>query len=408
MVSTIAAADNVLKIGYGKIHEQLDNFTVALKLMSKGSKHITGGNVEAQFAVHTGRTWGIGARNEYENLPAAGANTDARATVGLRYQYGTIEGSGQVFAQVQTDPQAFVDWMQREVEGIRQTMERDLNRQLYGDSTGTLALLTAGATTATVLNVDQTLWFERGQRLDVLTAETLGSPTPTSGLATGDVLTVASVDHDAGTITVTGGTVTAAVGSAVVLASYENGSRTTNWKKEWEGFGSIISETAPLHGINPATEPVWAAGYVESSVGTLTELDLTHFAQAIYSQGTKLTDFITGFGVANAYWQVLQGLRRYDGAERLKGGAQTPVFQSVLGDIPFTIDPAAPAGALYGVNRDEWFMNQVNDWQWLDKDGSKWHQVPFKDAWRATISKYANVGVYRRNAFGKLTGITVA
>lgn len=404
MPSNLTVADAVLKVGYGDIHEQLDSYTVALNLMGKGSKHITGGNKEAQFAVHTRRNWGIGARAEGGDLPAAGNNKDARASVFLKYQYGRIEGTGQVFAQVETNPQAFVNWMDREVKGIVETLKRDLNRQLYGDGTGTLALLTVAGAASTTLTVDNTLWFEIGQTVDVLTAATLVNPVPTSG-ATAQ-LEITGVDPVASTITVTGGTVTAAIGSAVVLASTVNGVRSTNWKNEWEGLGSIISTSSTLHNINPATEPRWKAGYVENSVGVLAEIDLTHLVQGIHQQGTKVTDLLTTYGVANAYWNTLQGLRRYNGMEKMKGGAETPVFQSLVGDLPITCDWACPKGTLYGVNREEWFLNQIGDWKWIDETGSRWQQVPNKDALSATVKKYANVGVYRRNSFGKLTGIT--
>jgi hypothetical protein len=406
MTSTIARADAVLKVGYGDIHEQLDEYTVALDLMGKGSKNITAGNVEAQFAIHTRRNWGIGARAEGEDLPAAGSNKDARASVFLRYQYGRIQGTGQVFAQVETNPQAFVNWMDREVKGIVETLKRDLNRQLYGDSTGTMALLTGAATAATTLTVDNVLWFEEDQVIDVLTAATLGNPVPTSGIVSGTILTISAIDPVASTITVTGGTVTAAVGSAVVLASRIGSTNTNNWKKEWEGLGSIISNTSTLHNINPTTEPRWKAGYVENSVGTLAEIDLTHLTQAIHRKGTKVTNLLTTYGVVNAYWNSLQGLRRYAGDEKLTGGATKPVFQSVFGDLPITCDWACPTGTMYAINKDEWFLNQVGDWKWIDETGSRWQQTDNKDILTATVRKYANVGVYRRNAFGKLTGIT--
>ena len=404
--STLTQADVILKVGYGDIHEQLDSYTVALNLMERGAKHITEGNKEAQFAVHTRRNWGIGSRNEGEDLPYAKANKDARASVFLKYHYGRIQGTGQVFAQVETKPQAFVNWMDREVKGIVETLKRDQNRQLYGDNTGTLALLTAAATGATTLTVDNVLWFEEDMDIDVLTASTLVNPVPTSGIVSGTIATITAVDEVASTITISGATVTAAIGSAVVLASRIGSTNTNNWKKENEGLGSIVSTTSTLHNINPATEPRWKAGYVENSVGVLAEIDLTHLVQAIHRKGTKVTDLLTTYGVVNAYWNALQGLRRYDGGEKLTGGATTPVFQSVFGDLPITCDWACPKGVLYGVNREEWFLNQIGDWKWIDETGSRWQQVDNRHEFSATVYKFANVGIYRRNAFGKLTGIT--
>jgi hypothetical protein len=400
MPSNLAIADAALKVGYGDMHEQLDERTVALQLLQKTNKHITKGNKEAQFGVRTRRSWGIGARNEYEDTPEALARKTARASVFLKYHYGVIEGSGQTFKQVATDPQAFVDWMDEEAKDILDTLKRDLNREFYGDGTGTIALLTNAPAGVTTFTVDSTLWLEAGMPIDVLTAATLGNPVPTKGNTA--KLIVEDVNATTNTITVSGGTVTAAAGSAVVLA----GSTANNWKKEWEGLGLIISNTSTLHGINPATEPVWKPGYVEASVGVLAEIDLTHLVQGIHKAGGEVTDLLTTPGAVNAYWSTLQGLRRYDGGEKLTGGVTEPVFQSIFGNLPITTDWACPPGTIYALNRNEMFLNQIDDWEWTEGTDGKWMPVVNKDAFRATVKKYSNFGVYRRNSFGKLTGVT--
>jgi hypothetical protein len=403
MANDLAAADAITKVGYGDMHEQMDNFVVALRLVKRGAKYIKDGNVEVQFATHMSRNQGIGARNEMDDLPSAGQNKDARATIRLKYQYGAIQGSGQVFKQVSTNTQGFIDWMGREVSGIKETLERDLNRQVYGDGTGTLALVTVAATAGTSFTVDDAHFVEIDMQIDVLTAATLGNATPTKGNTA--LLTVTGVNTTTNVITVSGGTVTAAVGSALVRAD----TGVNSWKKEWEGLG-LITGTGTLHNINPTTWPRWTPGYLESSVGTLAELDLTHLVQGVHQNGATITDLLTSYGVVNAYWNILQGKRQYtgDAVKNLSGGVTTPTFQSVFGDIPITPDWACPKGTVYGINKNEMWLHQLTDWEWLDKDGSMWDRVPNKDAWRAIIGQYSNIGVFRRNAFAKLTGITEA
>ena len=56
MASDLAAADAITKIGYGDIHDQLDDFVVALKFVERGAKHITPGNTEVQFATRMSRS----------------------------------------------------------------------------------------------------------------------------------------------------------------------------------------------------------------------------------------------------------------------------------------------------------------------------------------------------------------
>lgn len=403
MPSNLAVANAVTKIGYDDIHDQLDDYIVALQFIERGAKYINDANQEVQFAAKMGRTRGIGARKEGENLPTAGQGKNARASLFLKYQYGTIEGTGQVFKQVTGNATAFVDWMKTEMEDIKTSLRRDLNRQVYGDGTGTLAVLTAGATTATTMTLDDVHFLEVDMTIDVLTQATLGNAVPTLGNTA--ELTITAINTSTKVVTVTGGTVTAAIGSAVVLTS--NG--VNNWKKEWEGLGVIIG-TGILHNIDPSTFPKWVPGYIEGSVGTLAEIDLTHLTQGIHQVGGAVTDLLTTYGVVNAYWNTLQGLRRYDGSTKLVGGdasaSNKPVFQSIFGDVPITADWAAPAGYLAAINKKELYVHQLGDWDWMDKDASIWKQVSYKDAYRAHIFQYSNIGTFRRNSHGKLTGIT--
>ena len=404
MPSDMTAAAAITKIGYGEIHEQLDPYITALQLVDKGSKHITEANQEIQFAAHMQRSQGIGARNESEQLPTAGANKDARASMFLKYQYGRIQGTGQVFKQVASNTTGFIDWMGREVSSITDTLKRDLNRQIYGDGTGTLATVLATATAATVVGVDDAHFIEIGMYVDVLTAATLGANPPTKG-NTAPMLVV-TTDNVANTITLSGGTVTAAIGSAVVRTDSISG--VNNWKKEWEGLGLITNSASTYANVAPATWPRWVPGYLATSIGTLSELTLTRLAQGIHQQGGKVTDLLTTYGVVNAYWNTLQGKRQYtgDNVSNMKGGMTVPVFQSIFGDIPITPDWAAPKGSVYALNKEEMYVHQLADWDWMDKTGTMWQQVPNTDAYSATIFQYSNIGVFRRNTFGKLSGIT--
>lgn len=401
MASTLAAAAAITKVGYGDIHDQLDGFIVALDKIESGSQHITELNTEVQFATRMGRSAGIGARGEFGNMPTAGQGKNARASISLKYQYGTVQGTGQVFKQVASNTQGFINWMDQEVKDVKESLQRDLSRQVYGDGTGTLGLLTSAATT-TVLQLDDAHWCEVDMYVDVLTAATLGNNPPTKANSAG-ALQVTAVNRVNNQVTVSSA-VTSAVGSAVVRSDPDGVEN--NWNKEWWGLGMMLGSNT-LYSINPATFPRWLPGYTQSSVGTLAELTLTHLLQGIHGQGGKITDFLTTYGVMNAYWNILQGSRRYTGdTKTLVGGGVSPTFQSAFGDVPITPDHMAPAGTVYALNKEEMYVHRQDDWDWLDKDGNMWKQVPNKDAYVAYIFQYSNIGTFRRNTHGKLSGIT--
>lgn len=410
MVSNIAVADAVLKVGYEDIHDQLEYSIPALQLVERGAKHITDTNVKVEFAARMGRSAGIGARNEGEILPTAGNAKDARAEMFLKTQYGRVQGTHHVFAQVKEKTASFVDWMQREMTDVIESLKRDINRQVYGDGTGTLAVLASGATAATTITVDSVHWLEEDMLVDVLTVGTLSNPVPTSGIVQGTIARIVSIDPSTNVVTLAdaaGGSleITAATGSAVVRGDYNESSRQNNWNREWEGLGLIV-DNGTLHGINPSTFPKWLPAYQEGTIGTLQELDPTKLVTAANRKGGKITDFLTTPGVTYAYWAALQGLRRFQGNGTLEGGATKPTFDSIYGSVPITIDHFCPPGTLYGINKGELYIHELGDWKWEDRTGSIWVQVPERHAFRATVYKMSNMGTFRRNTHGKLTGIT--
>ena len=410
MVSDIAVADAVLKVGYEDIHDQLEYSIEALKLIDRGSKHLSDTNVKVEFAARMGRSQGIGARNEFEVLPTAGNAKDARAEMFLKTQYGRVQGTHHVFAQVKEKTASFVDWMQREMSDVIESLNRDINRQIYGDGTGTLAVLASPASAATTVVVDSVHWLEEDMLVDVLTAATLANPTPTSGITTGTIARIDSIDASTNTVSLVdaaGGTlsITAATGSVLVRGDWNLNARQNNWKREWEGLGLIV-DGGVLHGIDPATFPKWLPAYQEGTIGTLQELDPTKLVTAANKKGGKITDFLTTPGVTYAYWSALQGLRRFQGGDGLTGGATKPTFDSIYGSVPITIDHFCPPGTLYGINKGELYIHELGDWKWEDRTGSIWAWVQERHAFIATVYKMSNMGTFRRNTHGKLTGIT--
>jgi len=49
----------------------------------------------------------------------------------------------------------------------------------------------------------------------------------------------------------------------------------------------------------------------------------------------------------------------------------------------------------------------MSDWSFMDRDGSVLSRVANTDAYEATLYKYHELGTDKRNAHGKLTGLTV-
>src|SRR3954453_23351338 len=112
MPATLATVAGILKEIYEPgVRYQLNDDTVALKRIVKTDANVISqvGGKYVTFPIHYKRNPGIGARRENENLPAAGNQGTTSARVGLKYEYGALQLTGQTMELVNTNYQAFAD-----------------------------------------------------------------------------------------------------------------------------------------------------------------------------------------------------------------------------------------------------------------------------------------------------------
>lgn len=405
----LTLANNVLKDVYGDINEQINQETPALDGIKSTAKNIdkTGG-AGIRFVAHVGRNVGMGARLEDEDLPEAGRQQYVDGRTGLKSLYGAVRLTGQIMSQASQNYQAFADVAGEEVERIRNDLAKDQNRQVYGDGNGTLATLTA-ASTGTTLTVDDVKYFRtwKGRIIDVLAVNTLTNtvPTPRNTYS----IKVVSVNRNNSTITVDVAVAGAAVGDKIVIADRSASGGSNSWGKEWTGLSAMVSDTRPVFGIDPAVEPEWQSIVRDISSGgtpgTLTEEDLIDMSTDIREGGEYPTVMLTTHKVLKAYWRDLEGKRTYVNKVALEGGMSSVSFESEFGAIPFKADYDAPKGQVFFLNQGKINLNTNKGWEWIDEDGSKWKQVPRRDAFVAYLRSYSELSTYRRNTHGLLKGI---
>jgi len=407
---SLAIGTAVLKQIYSDgVNDQINNETIALGQIKSTSKNITNvGGAGVAFVAHFGRNHGIGARGELERLPAAGQQVYARGTTGLKSLYGAIQATGQVMNQAKSNPQSFIDYVGEEMSRLKSDLAKDQNRQVYGDGTGTLATVRTAGTTVTTVAVDDTIYFGIGARVDILTASTLTNAVPTPR-NTAAYVTITNVDDVNRTITIDAGT-TVGVGDAIVRSGRTSSTSGVNsWNKEWTGFKAIINNTGTLYGIDPNTYSDWKSvvNTPADAGGDLTELDLDKVIQDVRRKGSRPSRIITTPGVYRAYWSALQGFRQYVNKTDLNGGIGGGLtFTTPYGDIPMVTDFDAPKGVAWFPNDKELALNTNVGWEWIDEQGATWQKIPGYDGFIAEMRSYSEMTTYRRNAHGKLSGIT--
>jgi hypothetical protein len=407
----LAIANVILKDVYGDINEQINNATPALDGIKSTARNITQvGGLGVKFVAHVGRNTGIGARGEDEDLPEAGNQQYVDGQTGLKSFYGSVRLTGQVMAQASQNYQTFADVTAEEIERIRDDIAKDQNRQVFGDGTGTLAkVATANSSAAATLALDDVKYLHVGMRVDVLLAASLTNSVP-SPAHTGGYLTITGINKTTKVVTFDRNLASSVtVGSAVVRSNSTGSSQVNNWKKEWTGFGAIISATGSLHGIDPSTTPAWAAKTKDISVSSvpqqITEEDMIGMVTDIAEDGDKPDVIWTDHGSWNGYWKALEEKRRYVNKVDLQGGNRGLGFATEFGDLPFKADFDAPKGKMWFVNSKKVNLNTSRGWEWIDEDGSKWKQVPRRDAFIAYLRSYSEISTYRRNTHGVISGI---
>lgn len=397
MSATMTTVNSILKEVYESgINEQLSNERVAIKRLERTAEGVGSDAVGGKyvvFPVRTSRNSGISYRDENVQLAPAGRQGYKSAQETLRYGYGRVRLTGQIIDLAESNRQAFASAMDKEMEGLKQDLSKDENHIAWSHvdgavATGIKAKVTA-TSTGTTITVDSTQYIQEGMVIDITNAGT-----PVSG---GTARTVASITSDT----------VFTVDSAV--AGTTNGnyvSRTGNYNKEPNGLNKIVDSTGAVHGLDPATTPVWKS-YEDGTTTTLTELSMVRAMDEIRRAGGRTPSVVfMSLGVRRAYWQLQSSLRRYNEPKTFAGGLVGLSFMYGSADLPVVDDPDAPLKHAFFLTESEITIYRDADWKWQDRDGAVLKWVTDYDAWEGLMKQYWQIGTHQRNAHGKMTNIT--
>ena len=406
MAATLATIDSYLKEVYqGRIREQLNEEIVALKRITRSGSGVTNevGGKYVTFPIHTRRNSGIGSRFESEALPTPGQQGHAAARVGLKYAYGGVQLTGQAISLSDTDAKAFAKALDNEVEGLKNDLKKDMNRQVYGSGNGAIGVAT-GANTGAVAPVADARLFQIGMVVDTQTGNTVDN--------TG--LIVDSVDLTTGantvTFTTTPGT---ALANADIIVRVGSGVAAAG-NRELTGLAAIVSASGTLYNIDPSVEPEWKAT-VDDNGGTpraLSEALMIQMTDDIRTKGGSTSLILQSLGVRRAYFNLLSQLRQTVNTQEFTGGFSGLAFTTDRGEIPVVADVDAPLNKQWYINEDALTYYRDEDWHFIDRDGSMWKQVRDSngdyDAYYARMVEYHELGTDRRNTHGLVADITEA
>lgn len=396
--ATMTSVDAITKEVYeGRIETQLQNEVTTTKRIERTSDGVveTVGGKYVDFPIKVQRNQGIGNRLEGELMQAAGRQGYAEVHVPLYKSLGRVNLTSEVMQLADKNYQAFASAMDREMEGLKEDLGKDQNRQAQLDGTGLLASITAAdAAVNNTVTVDNTQYIEVGMVIDIRNR--------TTGAATVANRNVTAVNEVAKTVTFDGpGSVDAATDGI-----YREGNFAGGIRREISGWDAIVSDTKPLHGLDPALQSKWKA-VVQGNGGVLRALSeglMIETCDKIRTNGGKVTAIFTNLGVRRAYFNLLSQQRRYTDTKTFAGGFQGLPFNYGT-EIPVVEEVDHRPNSMHFITEPAVKIYRNRPWHWADEDGNVWKWVTGYDVFEAYMRMFSEWGTDRRNAHGILADL---
>lgn len=357
------------------IRSQLNNATVLLSLFERDTENISGR--DAVIPVHYGRNEGVGARPDGGDLPEAGRQAYRELRVPMKFNYGRITVTGPAIAASRDDAGAFARVVDLETRGLVADLARDINRQLFGDGTGLLAMAAENAS-GTRLRVSSTRHLRPGMRIDVIDA---GDP---AGPPAAQNVEIVFVDPDNHEIE---------LASAVSLTAAHGLYRHNSATHEMMGLMGIVDDSdTVLQTVDRARNP-WFKAHVMTGDGEgRDELTLELMQRAVdrseETAGGYIDAIVTTYEIRRLYASLLQAQRRYVNTMELDGGWKALEYDG----RPLVPDRDCPDATMFFLDTSTFKLYRMSDWDWMQEDGAILHRVSGKDAYEAVLYHYGELG----------------
>ncbi len=380
---TIASADAALKDYYlDAINVQLNGeVSPFFNAIAKTSENVYGKNV--RLAISKGDMSGVIAGAEDGDLPAPRSNRYFDITVPLKNIYGTIELSDKVIRASSDGSGAFINVLNAEMDGLVKSAKANLARMLYGNENGVVCHLTSKIND-TVYRVDSGKRYLLGMKV-VLGFD---SPGPQE-------VVITDVDEGQKMITVDRVLPDCSVSAKVpvTLSGVAEGT-------ELLGLASIF-EDQTLYGYNKTTEKYFAPQKQTYAPSLLEEdhlIDMINLLEAYYDSNINM--ILCSHSTKKLIAGLMSTNRRIVNSSEIAAGYSS-VF---INDVPVYADKYCPNNKIYFLNTDDFVLNQMCDWSWIEDEGGRvLRPVPGKAAYSATLVKYAELICRRPCAQGMIT-----
>lgn len=367
---------------------QIDEGTSALlAAIEKNSENIVAGNI--QMAMRYGRNGGVGTSTENGTMPTPGNRKTLQVTYPTKNLFAVISFTDKMLKVANAGKALFANT----VDGVMKDCLSDIKdlfaKMLYGDTRGTMAICTSqGASVTVAVNANPgTKYLMEGMLIDIVDAAT-GLTVVASGR---EITYVHPTDN---TIIISGAAVATATTDIIVVAnSYGN---------NLTGFADIFSATGNIYG-KTKTSYSFLTPTLTNVGGELDDMDIQKGIDDASTRAGAMVDMLVcSLGVRRAFVYLQSALKQNTEIMELKGGYKVISYNG----IPITADKYCKNGSMYQLELADFKLHQLNDWEWMDKNGSMFTKVANKPAYEASLSKYCDIGCVKLSGQTELFGIT--
>lgn len=365
---TISNADAALKDYYlDAVNAQLNGeVSPFFNAIAKTSENVFGKDVK--LAIARGGMAGVVAGAEDGELPSPRSNRYYGVTLPLKNIYGTIEISDKAMRASENSSGAFVNLLNAEMEGLVAGAKANIARMLYGDGNGYLCTVVSKKSDY-VLKVNCAKSYFTGLTVSV-------------GLATPIKANITAVDVDENTVTLDESF------NAATFAGTEKISLYGAQGNEIIGLAGIF-DGSTLYGFTKSEEAYFKP-YIKHCLKTgCTESEMIDVIDRLEETcDGKVNMILCSHSVRKKIAQIMSSSRRIVNSADIAAGYSS----IIINDVPVYADKFCPDDRIYFINTEDFSLNQLCDWAWLEDDGGKiLRQVAGKAAYSATLVKYAEL-----------------
>ncbi len=374
---TIANADAALKDYYlDAVSAQLNGeVSPFFNAIAKTSENVFGKDVK--LAIAKGTMAGVVAGAEDGELPSPRSNRYYGVTLPLKNIYGTIEISDKAMRASGDTSGAFVNLLNAEMEGLVAGAKANFARMLYGDGNGLICTVTSKKS-------DHQLAVNSAKSYFVGLKVKIGVTSP--------------IETEITAVDVAGKTIT--VSASLTSATFSGGEKVTIQGAEGNeiiGLAGIFDGTS-LYGYTKSEEAYFSPYVKNVTASQLAESDIVDVIDSLEeSNDGKVNMILCSHKVRKSIAALMSASRRIVNTAEIAAGYSS----IIINDVPVYADKFCPDDRIYFVNTDDFSLNQLCDWAWLEDEGGRiLKQVVGKAAYSATLVKYAELVCKRPCAQG--------